>query len=425
MKSYFTLIFFLFSGLYPLTFLTGGMIAVDGFNYFVTLLLGVFLPWTFPAEASEWSKTFGIPIVLIILVITIRFLLDSAVVPSLEPGPWKMAYLSGMFYLVYFVFRKHLSQESVYTVIDQFLSVALVVSSINILQWLFPKWVIFAGASTFSEHRTEVGETFQRFQTVYYHFAVLSLMLVVFLFTNHVKSGHGRPFLLLSFFLSSVAILVNGYRATIFVLLACLLAYFLRIMRNLSWRVRTVTILASLPLILIMYSYTSERNAQTESVEGEESSLVFRLVEAGLGIEKLSSDDAWLFGVGYRDGILNDWGGVDGGQNTYFLHNGYVSVLYNYGLAGAVAWLSLIVGVIAYIIRNLRGNKDNALFVILALYLLGQLAVNYSSGIFNREPPVTFCFFFALALLETVVQGMVPAGTVQSNISSDGTSTQT
>jgi hypothetical protein len=401
-RAYFVVIFVFFSGLFPLTFLSGGIIPIDGYNYFLTLIVGVLIPLAFKGSTNINAAEFRNPLFLILAVMTLRFVLDAFTTSTVITGPWRLEYLSGLFYLVYFVFHKHMTQENVHCVIRYFIRVATVVSSVNILQWLFPNWAIFSGLTSFSEHTSDVGGSFVRFQTIYFHFGVLAVLLVACLLTSPESTSLTRPFLLMSFLFNSVAVMINGYRATMYVLLGCLLLYFIHMFSGMTRRARSVALLTTIPLILVIYLYAQKRNAETETPEGDESSLVYRLVEAGAGIEKLDQDNAWLCGIGYRDGMLNPWGGTPGGLETFFLHNGYVSILYNYGIVGSIAWGYLIVSVSAFVIRHYSQNRTSGLYVILGLYLFGQLAVNYSSGIFNREPPVTFCYLFAVSLIEKI-----------------------
>lgn len=381
------------------------MIPPDGFSYLVMLVVGILIPLAFKDSADINAAEFRYPLFLILGVITLRFILDGLGTSSITTGPWRIAYLSGMLYLVYFVFHKHITPKNVHMVIRYFIYAATAVSIVNILQWSFPGWTIFSGLASFSETSSEVGESFVRFRTIYYHFGVLAILLAAWSLTSPGFTPLGRTFLFVSFLVNSTAVMINGYRATMYVLLGCLLFYTVYMFSRMTWKARSLALLTAIPLMLVIYLYAQQRNPETESPVGEESSLVYRLVEAGIGIEKLDQDDAWLCGIGYRDGIVNPWGGIQGGQETYLLHNGYVSILYNYGIVGSIAWAYLIVSVSVFVIRHYSQNKNSGLYVILGLYLFGQLVVNYSSGIFNREQPVTFCYLFAISLLEKIAVG--------------------
>jgi len=375
------------------------MIPPDGVSYFVMLVVGILIPLSLKGSPDINAAEFRYPLLLILAVITLRFILDAFGTSTVATGPWRMAYLSGMFYLVYFVFCKHITPKNVHKVISYFIIVATVVSIVNILQWSFPRWPIFSGLASFSETSSEVGESFVRFRTIYYHFGVLAILLAAWSLTSPASTPLGKTFLFVSFLVNSAAVVINGYRATMYVLLGCLLLYTVHMFSRMTWKARSLALLTAIPLILVIYLYAQQRNAQTEGPEGEESSLVFRLFEAGLGMEKLDQDNAWVYGIGYRDGIVNPWGG---NQDTYILHNGYAGILYNYGIVGSIAWIYLIFSVSAFVIRHYSQNKASGLYLILGLYLFGQLVVNYSSGIFNREQPVTFCYLFAISLLEKI-----------------------
>ena len=122
----------------------------------------------------------------------------------------------------------------------------------------------------------------------------------------------------------------------------------------------------------------------------------------GYGLDKMEEAGNWFLGVGYADGFLNPLA-PDEEQETYFLHNGYASIFYNYGILGSLAWLTLILSVAVFVMKRLSDCRRELLFVMLSLYLLGQLVVNFTSAIFNREISATFCFILAVDLLERIV----------------------
>ncbi|MBX2989878.1 MAG: O-antigen ligase family protein [Bacteroidetes bacterium] len=324
--------------------------------------------------------------------------MDAFVQPIITTGPWKIAYLSGLLYLAYFTMYRYLDRESSFSVMQQLIYVATAMSVLNLLQVFVPSFEIIAGT------RSEVGESFVRYQSVYYHFSVLSILFIVYLLSNMKVDSKGIMSYAIMGSLNFITVIITGYRATLFVLLACLGIYLLRFWSRLHLKAKLVLFVLLLPFLFYIYSYTVERNIETTESDETDTSLVYRLIEAGMGIDKLTIDDSWIWGIGYADGFLNEWGGVVGGQETYFLHNGYLSILYNYGVVGSIAWTLLMLTVLVFIVRYLKRMWRSPIYVLLSLYLVGQFVVNYSSGVFNREPSVTFCFFLALALLEKTVK---------------------
>jgi len=188
-----------------------------------------------------------------------------------------------------------------------------------------------------------------------------------------------------------------------YVLVGALLISFLLSARRISNRAKIFAIVMMIPFVVYILNYATARNLQTTSEEIGETSLVYRYVELGLGFEKLSATNAWIFGAGYADGFVNPFAQI-GGIDSYYLHNGYASIVYNYGITGGVAWLALIAAILVFLTRHLKDIRSNTTLTFLTFYLVGQLAANYSSGIFNRERNATFCFLFAFSLLERSVQ---------------------
>lgn len=386
--------FFLFA-------LLGVLNVPKSIDYYLAFFVGVVFPLRqqsgIATEPRSEEQSFKIPILIILGVVAIRFAMDAFVEGDILRGPWKIAFVSGLYYMVYFSFHRALGKDNTFAVIKSFIYVSSTVSLYTYLQILFPSLTLVSGTVS------EVGDSFFRYQSVYYHFSVLSLLLIAHLLLEAKLPLRQIVFFVILAATNFFTVLITGYRATLFVLLGCLGLYLLRFWKRVSHGTKLAMIVLLLPFAFYVYEYTIERNAETVRDEGD-SSLTYRLLEAGLGLEKLAGDDSWIWGVGYADGFLNPWGGQVGGQETYFLHNGYISILYNYGLVGSAVWLAFIVTLLAYMIRHYRDNRTNSFYVLITLYLLGQLVVNFSSGVFNREPAAPFCFFFALVLLEKVTR---------------------
>ena len=400
MKKYSYFIFIFFTGLEPLGFLTMGVIPNSGFDALAAFAAAVIFPWIYYGLSFK-NGFLKRQIALIIGVVIFRFVLDAFVTPSLSMGPWRIYLFVGLMYIVYFVFIANINANNFIYVINAFIYITTFVSLISILQILLPGLPIFGGVRPIDEAST-VGEGFVRFQTTYYHCSMLAIPLLIYKLIAKGKNTYYFTLIILMLGMHFTTIIIAGYRASMFVLIAVLGLSYLILAKQMMFKYRLFFIILAIPVIIIIYSYTTQRNEQTQSASGEETSLLYRYAELGMGFDKINSEDKWIFGEGYADGFYNPLA-LAGSEETYYLHNGYASILYNYGVIGAIAWLALILSIIYFIIINFKINNSNPFFVLIALYLLGEMVNNYSSGIFNRERNATFCFLFAFALLEVYV----------------------
>jgi hypothetical protein len=420
MTLYFSIIFLLFSGLYPLSFFSGGLIAFGGIDYGLTFLIAILIPLLFMGSESTDVPYLKKAILLILTVVFIRFVLDGFVQPEIERGPWKIFLMSGSFYLSYFVLQRRLTPANLQSTISAFIFVSSFVSLVNIIQIAFPSLPLSAGGHSFGTSGGELGETYRRFPTTYYHFSTLATVLLVSRLSGSDVVRRKKVGLAVLLLLNLLTVATGGYRANMYALLFTLGLFFISSFRRLRRATRTWFVLAGIPVVFLVYQYSVMRDTDTVFEEGGGKSVGYRFLEAGLGLEKLANTGNWLFGVGYADGFINPFA-TEEGQSTYYLHNGYVSILYNYGIIGVVAWGVLLISIILFIVRHYRASRGDLLFLILSFQLLGQLIQNFSSGIFNREPSATFAFIFAFCLLEKVA---TPSGRQPSRAAlQDGDST--
>jgi hypothetical protein len=399
MRRYYIVIFLMFSGLDPLSLLSGGVISPGGVDSAATFVFGILLPLSFRGVERADSGYLKTAIKLVLFTVFVRFVLDFGVDPAIAKGPWRTFLLVGGFYSVYFVFRKHLHPDILPIVFRFFVGVASFVSLINIMQVVLPGWALLGGARSFSLTGADVADTFVRFQTTYYHFATLAIVLLVYLLVQPQCTPARRVWYIALVVLNFVTVFINGYRANMYVLVSTILVFGALSFHRSQSKSKLWLLVATLPLMYFVYQYTVVRGSETTTIEGDNTSIEYRLLEAGLGIEKMESAGAWVFGVGYADGFINPFA-PEPGQETYFLHNGYLSIVYNYGIVGSIVWLFLVYMVLRFIARNFRQHRRDDLYVIISAHLIGQLIQNVSSGIFNREPSATFCFLFAFSVLE-------------------------
>ena len=399
-RGFFIFLFFFFSGLDPFTLLTDGIISV-GVGYFLSLLIFVVVPLLNSPIRSFSNMSMRVPIVMIVGVVVLRFVADLFVTSSIAQGPYRTFLMSGCFYLLYFVIGRKLNDVSLDQTMKDFVMVSSVVSCIPVLSVLGFSLPILTTLRTYELYGAEVGD-FVRLQTTYHHFSVLAVLFVVYLMIEGRLSPLRKVRLGLLGLLNLWNVLISGYRANLYVLLGVVAlfgAYSISVKREKGtiWLAMLL-----IPIFVYVGRFIEARNLETATEAGSDSSLAYRFIELGFGFDKQDEKGNWILGVGYNDGFVNP-AAIPGDQETYFLHNGYASILYNYGIVGSVAWLALILYVGVFVVKRVSNCRRNLLFILLSLYFLGQLLVNFSSGIFNREFSATFCFILAVDLLERAV----------------------
>lgn len=345
------------------------------------------------------TSNFKYHIAAIILVVLLRFLLDIFEQPTISPGPYKIFFVNGLFYSTYYLLHRDIYKLNIKTVINLFMIISVIISLINIVQLMLPSIPITVSSISLEESLKQFqNQKYNRLQTVYYHYSSLAILLSLFYITsNDVKLSDKLKYgIFIS--LNMITIISNGYRATLYTILAITILYITLSLNKLSNLNKALSMTLLTGMFIAIYFYTEQRNIETANVIGVDSSLFYRWVETNIGLEKLMYENKLLFGIGYLDGILNPLAPID--KETYFLHNGYVSILYNYGMVGTLVWLIFLLSILKFIAKNIRSIISHKLKLLISLYLIGQLFVNYTNGIFNRDISATFCFIFALVLLE-------------------------
>jgi hypothetical protein len=400
MKKYFVLLFICFSGLEPLGFLTNGLIPNTGFDFLLPFFIAILYP-LLKGKLSLRSGYLRLSIQLIVAIVLLRFVLDANTVPSYTPGPWKIYLFYGLFYLAYFSLVQNIDEDNFEYVINAFIGVATFCSIISVLQLIAPTLPFYGGLESLDK-ASDVGSNFVRLRTTFYHNSMLAFVLLVYKLVGDSPRKKRKIVIPLIAMLQFATILIAGYRASLYMLIFTVGSSFIVLYKRFGIAARVLFFLLLIPVGIFMYSYISQRNEETANVNGE-TSLLWRTIEIGFGAEKMISEGKIVFGIGYNDCFWNPLG-EKGSEETYYLHNGYASIVYNYGLVGAAVWLLLIGSILKFLFQEIKFFKSDPFFVFISFFLLGQLAVNYSNGIFNRERNATFCFLFAFALLERYVQ---------------------
>ncbi len=320
-------------------------------------------------------------------------------------GFYRLHALFGLYYSIYFIFRRNKIELLSDKFLNRILLVAALGSVISLLFLAFPSLLDFTGGSVKAEDLiSDVGSSFVRLRSNFYIFCQLAIVIVLFRMSHLKRFSFRTACLSVLLVLNFVAVFVSGYRANMIMSALLLALYAFRaVCRGTKAHSFVVSALVVLPILFVVYAYTVQRDQDTISDQGEESSLVYRVLEADMGLTKLDETGGWLFGVGYADGFLNPLA-TEGQQETVLLHNGYVSILYNYGIVGVIAWSALIFAVLRMVATNVRALWANTLGFLLAVFLIQQLILNFFQGVFNRGTEPLVCFILALALLERLLE---------------------
>ena len=120
--------------------------------------------------------------------------------------------------------------------------------------------------------------------------------------------------------------------------------------------------------------------------------------EAAYGVAAMNSPADLVFGMGYSHGF--DFFGY----KVFYLHNGYVTILYNFGVIG-LCLFSVFGWRLFALIREVR-RADPFLSNCGLAYGFALLIQNFSSSIVNREQSGTIAMLtFALIMVSSLDAG--------------------
>lgn len=266
------------------------------------------------------------------------------------------------------------------------------------LQYFFP--AVFLQGKNVTGFSIE-GETIRRYTHTAYHLAMVSFfILVVQLFSGMKYKKPQWGFLAFNLLLQSVSILVANYRATMilsFLFLLSSLFWFYVISGKGLKRLRGIALFSVFVIgFIFVFSYQIDwfqRVKMTSSIL-QDKNMVFRFDEIREGMKLLKTPAEFFFGVGYIKFFYfyNDM------FKTFFLHNGFASILFNFGIIGCLFFLNLIVKLFLGITKKFRKYRVRLFFISLG-YLLVLMGQNFSSGVFTREPSALLGFGIFILIL--------------------------
>ena len=290
------------------------------------------------------------------------------------------------------------------------------VALIVCVQYFFPG-AVFPGDFTGGWITAEEGV--RRYTHTAYHLAMVSFFITSFqMFSRMMYRKIETAFLTFNFFLQSVSILVANYRATMilsFLFVFLSLFWFFVIGRNGVRRLRGILCFAlfmSLFVLIFSVQFDWFHRVREMGPIFTDENMIYRFNEIKEGMTLLKSPSDYLFGVGY----IRFFYFYKDTFKTFFLHNGFVSVLFNFGIVGCLIVLNLLFRLFLGIYRKFHGTRRE-LFYISVGYLLVLLGQNFSSGIFTREPSALLGFgIFILVLKLQDSEPRCPRSTAEAHL---------
>jgi hypothetical protein len=252
----------------------------------------------------------------------------------------------------------------------------------------------------FLRETTNVGRI-GRFQHPAYHFAMLSFFVTMLqlLEFGQYKIYH-KIFILLNTIIQAYSILIANYRAAIiatafFLLFSSLIILFSR--RGRKFYTRTFLIIALFCGVIFLFSDVIfaipwfARIVDTKSILNDPN-MAWRIVELLMAISRMNTWGDYILGMGYGRPFPY------AGELAAFLHNGFVSIFYNFGVIGSILMLNIWANFYIYIRRYLRPAHTPAYYITIT-YFIALMIQNWSSGIFNREEAAIISFILFLLVV--------------------------
>jgi hypothetical protein len=239
---------------------------------------------------------------------------------------------------------------------------------------------------------------FMRFRHGFYHLSMVSLYIsCIQLFVKHQEYKTKIVFTLSNIFIQLVSITLTNYRASMgiaFGFIFVVLFGYMFLKKRYGY-----IIIVLMMLMLTIFMISSQNNISgafarlltTESVM-DDPNMIWRLLESKTALDQMDTIKDIIFGVGYLKPFYLD------NYKIFFLHNGYISLFYNYGLIAVVLFGFLIWWFMKIIIVTI---KKELLFGLCSLtYIIGLLLQNFSSGIFTRDESAILAFGIFLFIFD-------------------------
>jgi hypothetical protein len=277
-----------------------------------------------------------------------------------------------------------------------------------LFEYLFPNFFSFLGSENLDYIETRsIQGSINRWQNSAYPYAMFAVYLVIILFFSSTLSFTKKMVLLPCLVLQVISLAISNYRATILVTLLFLfisiIIYFFSLNNTKPiHKINFIIIFISFLIFIVQYySNTilewSGRLIVTSSFQ-DDANFQWRIFELLTAFERMSPRD-YIFGMGYCHPFYFM------GYMIEFLHNGYASILYNFGIVGSVLFLLMLINLIKAIYKT-NYLKDKFMLLVSIAFLVCLLIQNFSVGIFNREYEFIVSFilftFFSVKFKESI-----------------------
>lgn len=247
----------------------------------------------------------------------------------------------------------------------------------------------------------------------YSYYLFLSILVSTFILINQNNSSISKTFYFLVILLSLTALVFSASKnVTIVSIFFALLLLFKRyVKRGIKWKELTIMLSTMVVLVILAsnLSLVQSRMAELSSGSGMENlqriragerisetdnhsfnGTSLRLTFWYLGLDKLKSEERYLIGLspGDRRDQMNERyleAGLRPYQN-YNLHNQFVQVLVELGVAGLLVYLLIYIGLIGSAI-----NKSNSLLLI---FIAATIIFQLTESILERNKSIVFFLFF-------------------------------
>jgi hypothetical protein len=268
-----------------------------------------------------------------------------------------------------------------------------ILALLAVINYYFPNAIPIVKSENYSNLIEGFKGEFYRYKHDIFYLSLISIFITILLFLNNQKSN--LFFTSLNVVIQLISIFIANYRATIIsILLFIMLSTLYYLISNAKRKIR---IYLSVIIVLIL-SYTLSVNGifftdkvfvrlyKTENLV-EDDTMQWRFEEAAHALSNMDNIYDYIFGVGYSK-PFNFFR-----SKTFFLHNGYVSIFYNFGLIGAFL-LILILYNVYLLIKNIH-KKNKLLGAICIVFFVSILLQNFSEGVFNRGTTalLMFCIY--------------------------------
>ncbi len=351
-------------------------------------------------KGTDNTNSLGYSLLVISLFLFFIFIKDLSIVGS-QYNNYPLPTLFNQALCYFFIFNlTRCNIDSMLDLVYKMQIVLFVISIFTILQYIFPELFIYS-ESIFENITVDYTSSFTRYQHVAYHFAMLSIFLFLFYQNySHLFSVKKKLFFYFNFIIQLVNLFTANYRSSIIaVAILIMTAFFMNFLFLKNFLQKFFAAIIVIIVILISVNFyiyqilnfpVLSRILNTNSIFNDPN-ILWRIVESEIALQNMNTFLSYIWGVGY----INPFSYFN--LQVVFLHNGFISIFYNFGIIGSILFSILIFFILKQIFQNYFYH-NKYLFSIFSIYFFTLLLQNFSSGIFNREESAilafgTFVFF--------------------------------